>query len=411
MYPRLRFPRLRQFANLPHMPLLTADKIHNGKQWLPEYTVIETKDDGEIVAIHSSAPGEALYDNARHFEGALVPGFVNAHCHMELSHLKGAIPEHTMLVNFLKQIPAIRNNYTEEQKAAARYEGYEAMWRNGIAAVGDIANTADTLDIRALGKMHVHTFVECFGFNHAHAPTAFNRSLPVWEAYEAQPAAGVRLRQSMTPHAPYSVSPALFRLLDQHQPSALLSIHNQESPEEDRFYQKKEGGMLLLLQTLGIDPEEFQPSGKSSLQTYLPWLSPSHPMLFVHNTYTAPADRAFAQQYVPQAWWCLCPNANLYIEHNLPDIPSFVQDGCNICVGTDSLSSNHELNILSELCTIKKYFPQISWETLIGWGTYNSACALQMQEVAGSLTPGTKPRIVQLTGLDTEEKPGLHVVA
>jgi cytosine/adenosine deaminase-related metal-dependent hydrolase len=80
-----------------------------------------------------------------------------------------------------------------------------------------------------------------------------------------------------------------------------------------------------------------------------------------------------------------------------------VKAGVNICVGTDSLASNYELNVLGELLTIKKHYPTLSWETLLGWGTKNGAAALQLTDLVGAIEVGKKPGILQLTHLDSSE--------
>lgn len=379
---------------------ITAQRIHNGVSWLPEGTVIEVSGDGTIVGV-----GKEPHCETVHYEGVLVPGFVNVHCHLELSHMKGVVPEHTGLVPFLMQIPKLRNEFTEQQKAIARHAAFDAMLDNGIVAVGDISNTADTIDLRSQDKMHFYTFVEALGFSDAHASGSFAYALGVYEQLAAQSNGERILRQSMVPHAPYSVSSSLFRLIDAQGSSPLISIHNQESKEEDIFYKNGGGRVPDLLDMFNIDHSSFTPSGKSSLQTYLPWMSTRHPIVFVHNTCTQREDVQFAHQYLTKAYWCLCPNANKYIEDKLPDIDMFIGEGANICVGTDSLSSNHQLCIMSELYTIKEHFPDLSWEVLFSWATHNGAAALQMGEVIGTIEAGKKPGIIHITGLDTGNKP------
>ena len=155
------------------------------------------------------------------------------------------------------------------------------------------------------------------------------------------------------------------------------------------------------MQTLGIDDSFFLPSGKTSLQTYLQWLSASHPFIFVHNTYTHRADIEVAQTLLKNVYWCLCPNANLYIENTLPDIPMLMRECDTICVGTDSLSSNHQLSVLAELQTIKKHYPETNWEDLLRWGTYNGAKALQMDDTVGSIEKGKKPGILHISDMDS----------
>jgi cytosine/adenosine deaminase-related metal-dependent hydrolase len=379
--------------------LLTATKIHDGHSWLPAGAVIETNNDGTVVAIHS----ELSSPDIQFFNGILVPGFVNAHCHLELSHLKGKIEEHTGLIGFLQRVMKLRTEFSDEQlRIAPRHEAFEAMYNNGIVAVGDIANTTDTLDLRAKGQIHFHTFLESLGFTET-PQKQFAHIQDVYDAFAGQQNQTKKLRQSIVPHAPYSVSHVLFGMIDRHNENALISIHNQETPAEDEYYLIKQGGVQTLLHSIGINDDFFRPSGKSSLQTYLGWMSASHPFMFVHNTYTKLPDIETAQTLLPQVSWCLCPNANLYIENTLPDIDMFAAKAQNICIGTDSLSSNHQLCILSELTTIKKHYPSISWETLFTWGTYNGAVALQMQDNIGSIEPGKQPGILHIQNIESHQ--------
>ena len=383
--------------------LITASRIHDGHGWLPEASAISLSDDGTVLEVLPRT------DDAVFYEGVLCPGFVNAHCHLELSHMKGLIPEQTGLIPFLQQVMKTRGGFTPEQLQSARHEAYTTMLENGIVAVGDIANTTDTLDLRALGQLHVRTFVESIGFS-ATPQKQFTYAQQVHDAFAAQQGANSRLGQSIVPHAPYSVSDVLFRLIDKHQPDSIISIHNQESPAEDEYYLLKLGGVQTLLHSLGINDDFFLPSGKSSLQTYLQWLSAEHGFIFVHNTYTKPADIEAVQTLLPEAYWCFCPNANLYIEGRLPNIPMFLQHGVKACVGTDSLASNHQLDILAELVTINKSYPAIGWEALLQWASYNGACALRMQDIVGSIAQGLKPGILQLTDIEGA-KPAVKRVA
>lgn len=385
------------------MPFLTANKIHNGHGWLPDGTVIEVSENGTILSVQSGPNEDAIF-----YEGVLSPGFVNVHCHLELSHMKSVVGEHTGLIPFLKNIPQHRNDFTEEQKKIARHNAHSELLQNGVIAIGDIANTTDSFDLRELGQMHFSTFVESLGFNDAKAPGNFGYAINSYKAYSNQQAKAKRLKQSIVPHAPYSVSSSLFRLIDVHEKGAIISIHNQESIDEDTYYKTKQGGVPELLQLFGIDDSGFVPSGKSSLQTYLKWMSPGHPFIFVHNTCSLKEDVQFAHSMLKEAFWCLCPNANLYIENKLPDINMFISEGANICIGTDSLASNHQLCILSELYTIKKYFPHLHWELLLTWATNNGAHALQMHDIIGSIDVGKTPGIILLKGLNqSDTKPSV----
>ncbi len=388
------------------MGFITADRIHDGHKWLPDRTVIEVGEDGEILAVIDGPVNDAV-----HYEGVICPGFVNVHCHLELSHLHGLVPEHTRLIPFLRSIPRHRNDFTAEQKLEARYQALNDLVSNGVVAVGDIANTAETLGLRAEGKLHFHTFIESIGFIEANAKRSFGFSEATFNEFQAQELSGKIQRQSITPHAPYSVSKALFGLIDCHLEGSLVSIHNQESKEENKFYERKEGAVRELLAGLGIDDSLFEPTGKTSLQSYGGWLLPMHPLILVHNTYSTQEDVVFANSGRNSVYWCLCPNANMYIENTLPDVPMLMANDCMICIGTDSLASNHQLCILSELYTLKEHFPNLSWETLLNWGTYNGAKALQMDNEIGSVEPGKHPGLLLINGLVSGVRPTVTRIA
>lgn len=373
------------------MPFLTARKIHNGHEWLHEGAVIEVAEDGTILNVH-----DGPVDGAVFCEGILAPGFVNAHCHLELSHMKGAIPERTMLIPFLKNVATRRGYVTDEEKREARHRALDQLVENGIVAVGDIANTSDTADLRALGKIHFFTFVEALGFVEANAKKSFGFAEQTFNEFANGTGSRI-LKQAIVPHAPYSVSSSLFKLIDKHSSGSIISIHNQESEEENKYYQTKEGDVCDLLRTLGIDDSYFQPTGKTSLQSYLNWISYGRSMMFVHNTRTTAADIRFADQHLGDVYWCLCPNANLYIENALPDIGLLMSEQAQICIGTDSLASNHQLCILSELHVIKEHNPDIDWGVLLKWATWNGAKALGMEATIGSIEPGKQPGILQIT--------------
>ena len=315
---------------------------------------------------------------------------------MELSHLKGVIEEGNHLVPFLKSVLSDRNRFSEEEKQAAISAAIIAMRDEGIVAVGDIANGIDTLKHRPDSGLHIHTFVESLGFTQENASARFAYSENIYHQFAAQEEKDNLLRQSIVPHAPYSVSFSLFELINNFDKNAILSIHNQETLAEDDFYLTKTGAMLDLHRSLNIDASFFKASGKTSLQSYLPLIDSTHSMLFVHNTFTSLSDIDFLKNAGFDYVLCLCPNANLYIEKQLPPVTLFLQNELPICLGTDSLSSNHQLSIWSEIQTLREHFPEISLETMLTWATYNGAKALKMDHLIGSFEKGKKPGFVAI---------------
>lgn len=376
------------------MKYYSATQIHNGKQWLPEGSIVEMQDDGTVHRILKEEEVSSAIVN--HYDGILCPGFVNAHCHMELSHMKGAIEEGNSLVPFLQSVMLGRNKFSEDDKKTAIVAALTEMKENGIVAVGDIANATDTLEYRPMADFHIHTFVEAIGFSEENLEQRFAWPTNVFHQFKEQKVSkeGQILKQSIVPHAPYSVSEGMFKMIDAFEDESILSIHNEETAAENEFYESKTGQMFELYETLKINASFFKASGKTSLQTYLPLLSSKHPLILVHNTFMNKEDLAVLKESNRDVTLCLCPNANWYIERRMPPIKLFMQSGLPICLGTDSYASNHQLNIWSEIQCLQQHFPELDLEQMLVWATYNGAKALQMESVIGTLEVNKKPGLV-----------------
>lgn len=337
-----------------------------------------------------------------YYSGILVPGFVNAHCHLELSHLKGKIPEKTGLGGFLSAINKLRNLEVESQEAEMEQADFQ-MWNSGVVAVGDVSNSYSSLEIKRNSRIFYHTFVEAFGFHPSRAEKAFAFAEFVESMFRE-----FDLPASVTPHSPYSVSELLFKKIRQNAlvENTILSVHNQESRDERAFFKDGSGGIARHInEILGIDSSHWQPTGKSSLEFLLAFIPQENPLLLVHNTFTSSEDVQFlkSRRNMENTFLVLCPNANLYIENQLPPVLLFQKEKLNICLGTDSLASNPKLSILREMITIQKHFPVITLSDLVEWGCWNGALSLGLTHLFGSLEPGKNPGINLITGADLQQ--------
>lgn len=367
---------------------LAAEDIFDGQRFHGPDRVLILDDAGNVSAL---VPRSWAGEDIKTVEGWLSPGFINTHCHLELSHMKGKVPEHTGLPLFLRTVMEQRQPPTAEILEAAIAAAGEDMQEAGIVAVGDICNTAATLPYKLKSPIHWHSFIECMGFIDAVAHQRLEHSAAVFSQFaeKEQPV-------SLVPHAPYSVSATLFKLLGSMEGNTPVTIHNQECPAEDELYKHKTGGFLDFYQHFGIDISTFAPTGMSSLQSYLPYFSHVSSMLLVHNTYTTDMDIRFANSRPQEIFWCLCPNANMYIENRLPDIPAFLQLGARMTLGTDSLASNHQLSIWEEIKTIQAHYPHIPLVNIMQWATINGAQALGIADLYGTFEKGKKPGVVQI---------------
>lgn len=365
---------------------LHAEKLFTGQEMLEHHTLV-VSDDGTVQEIIKDAADAELLN------GTLCPGFINAHCHLELSHMKGYIPEGTGLVDFVFKVITERH-FDKEVMIAAIEQAEREMIDNGIVAVGDICNNPITLLQKLKKNIYYHNFIEASGFVPAVVPERFKRSADLFNAY-AELYKTPQGSNSIVPHAPYSVADILFGRIVSFPGNQLLTMHNQEAPEENELFQNKTGDFLRLYEKMKIDDSNFVASGTTSLQACLPYFFPQQTLILVHNVVTTEADLEYVKNNkTPQLYFCLCPNANLYITGMLPPVDLFIKNNCNIVLGTDSLASNHQLSILAEINTLKKNFPHVSYEQMLAWATSNGAKALGISDKFGSFEQGKQPGIL-----------------
>jgi len=368
---------------------VTAQKIHTVCGESLENHVIVTDDHGKILAIQPIQEHDPA--SVMHLQGEIVPGFINAHCHLELSHMKGLVHTGTGLLPFLQSVVKFRH-FPEEviQEAIRKNDAF--MYEQGIAAVGDISNKVDTFATKSLSKMKYYTFVEFFDLlQEARAQDTWNQ---YFDVYQQAPHEGGH-RRSCVPHAPYSMSKQLFSMLKEAGISdGTVSIHNQETAEENEFFLTGKGGFPAFYKVFDLDISAFEPTGRRSIHYALPYMDPLQKTLFVHNTTCILEDLQAAFEWSDKTYWVSCPNANLYIENSLPNYQVFLDAGARVCLGTDSLTSNWKLSILEEMKTIQKYQSYVPFETLLKWATLNGAEALGFEDELGSIAPGKKPGLI-----------------
>jgi aminodeoxyfutalosine deaminase len=269
------------------------------------------------------------------------------------------------------------------------------MYDNGIVAVGDIGNTADTAATKSKSKIRWQNFVEVLSFTDEKAEENMSHYTQVAQNLETQlQASGIQYRTSLVPHAPYTISPKTFQLINQSTPGQVISMHNQEHPAEDLLYKTGGGEYLKLFKIFGINESPFPVTGKSSVRSVLPYFNNGQTIFLVHNTFMPEEDIIWANEFAAanglKLVYCLCVNANLYIENKTPVIENFIKHNCHIVLGTDSYSSNWQLSIVKEIQAIRQHFPQLSLETVLQWATSSGAKALQWDDELGSFEKGKK---------------------
>lgn len=370
---------------------LTSPPLKNG--------IVSVDENGVIVDIVDTNGQLPELERLEHHSGIIVPGFINAHCHLELSHLQGKLSEKNGMGGFLGEINLLRSIPEEDMLIAARKSDRD-MYRQGIVAVGDISNSSLTTSVKSSSPIDYFSFVETFGFHPSRASMAMDIALLIWYRFNDE-----GLKASIVPHSPYSVSKELFeeiRNLDDSM-SSILSIHNQESLAENEFFKTGKGPLRQhIVENVGIDASHWKPTGKNSLESFLPMIAENKKLLLIHNTFTTAADINMLKKLrrTDNVFIVFCPNSNLFIENSLPPVEMLMAEGLNICLGTDSLASNHQLSILSEMVTLHHHFPNIELSELLTWACRNGAKALEMDQKLGTLEVGKKPGLVLIKGAD-----------
>jgi len=278
------------------------------------------------------------------------------------------------------------------------------MLNSGIVALGDICNTSDSGAAKQAKLLSYYNFIEILGWAPEQAASRYETGKKLAAAFIDMGLDENHL--SLNPHAPYSVSDRLWNLMKQDFKDKTITIHNQESAAENEYFTSGTGDLVRMYSQLKMDTSHFKVPGSRSLPHILSRLQDARQILLVHNTYTDETDLTEIRSLNKKLFLCLCPNANLYIENRLPDIPLFRKHNSLIVLGTDSLASNHHLSILEEMKTIKKAFPYISTPEMLVWATSNGAKALAFEDNLGDFTRGKKPGVVLLENITDGEITG-----
>ncbi len=362
---------------------ITSDPIKNG--------VVATNEAGKIEKLGTKSDFGDI--DVISYEGVIIPGLINTHCHLELSHMKGICQTGTTLIPFIQDV--VKQREVDQDIIKEHIAAYDQkMWEVGIQAVGDISNKVDTAEQKDNSPITYYTFVEMFDFMHA------PMTRQVIENYRAvfrdQSDKGHN-KKSLVPHAPYSVSPQLFDFINKANPeSRTISIHNQETLDENLLFLDGSGEFKEFFGAFGVTLEDYEPSGKTSIHYTLENLSPQDKNIFVHNTLSTEEDIKAAHNWSENIYWATCPNANLYIENKLPYYKNFINQKAKMTIGTDSIMSNWQLCVWSEIKTISQYQSYVPLTELLQWATINGAEALGYQDIFGSLEVGKSPGLVHI---------------
>ena len=359
---------------------------------------VEVEDDGTVIrtGVCEDPTREPVF-----LEGAVVPGFVNAHCHIELSYLKGQFRKGTGMAGFIDQINELRDNKSPEEKVRDLTEAMDSLWAQGVVAMADISNCADSFAVKARHPMYTRTFLEVFGTE----PEDCDAVMEEVRKLKAV-ADGFGIDAAPTPHACYTMSPQLLTAVSvEGLKSGFLSFHSEETEEEEEMLKSGSGKMWENRVHAGMSVPSV--TGKSSLLYFIDRLLAGRPapfdehILLVHECCMDQEGIDAVKAVMNHPFVAVCPLSNLFIHNTLPPIELMRRNALKICVGTDSLSSNDDLNIVDELYCLQRNFPEVPLGELLTWASRNGAEFLGKSEF-GTLEPGKRPGLVHIGKLDAD---------
>lgn len=375
------------------MRLISAHYVYTNSGPPLKRPIISTEDDGTIINIETTS-GEL---NERHslefYNGIIVPGFVNCHCHIELSWMKGKIPEGTGLGGFLTNLNSVRNNLPEDILQPVK-EADSIMAREGVVICADICNTSLTFGIKKKSIIKYVNLLEVYGIDSTKAAKRLEEIMEVASIAEDE-----KLNWQLVPHSVYSVSIPLFRLImEKMRSNSITSVHFLETEDEVTMLYDHSGALMDAYKKV-LSPSSEMKTVRDHPAAILEEITQSGNLLLVHNTFISREVIKKLRQR-NNIYYCLCPNSNNYIGGNIAPAGMLAEEKCNIVIGTDSLASNNGLSIISELKRLQENFPERGLEEFIRWATINGAMALGEDKNAGSIEPGKKPGLVLIENAD-----------
>ena len=333
--------------------------------------------------------------------GVLLPGLVNAHCHLELSYLRGKIARRDGFVPWVEAVVSARGTVPAAAMQAAAEAGIADLIGHGTVAVADVSNTlAPVAALRASG-LRALVLHELLGWDPARARSIMESALA-----RIAPLGDRRVSIRLAAHAPHSVSPQLLALLVERGGPA--GIHLAESPDEVAFLREGDGAWGAFLDRRGLGHVAFDPPGVSPV-AYADAAGALHPgLIAAHCVQAGAADRELlARRGVHVA---LCPRSNANLGVGIPPLPELLEAGVNVCVGTDSLASVDSLDVLDDLAALHRAFPEVPARTLLRMATLNGARALGIADL-GAIAPGMADALAYAPAEATVSDPEAFLVS
>lgn len=353
-------------------------------------------DIGQLERIKNQNPNSSI----KKLDGAILPGFINAHTHLELSGMHNSI-EFTKngMSNWLHRLNDVFANYTTLEHKYDTLQACRSLTKYGTVAVGDISNTGISIECLMRENISGTVFLEYLDGLGEEIKKDEAHFCKLWNVNNSS-----NITISLSPHALYSTSSQLIRKLQLINKNAhrISTIHWKESLEEVDFVEKKTGNITGLMER--IWPTINKKYG-NSIMNYDEYASKyfNNNQILVHCVHSSMEEINLIKKTRTKV--ILCPRSNMNISGKLPPIREFEKMEVNYALATDSLASVQDLDIRNEVKYIRESFPEISYESLLKSITINPAEILNLSESYGRIKINSNPKLIYIEKFETKDNP------
>ncbi|HSA08839.1 MAG TPA: amidohydrolase family protein [Candidatus Paceibacterota bacterium] len=329
---------------------------------------------------------------------ALMPGLVNAHCHLDYTDMAGQFPPPKVFSDWLKLITEAKAGWSRADYAKSWRKGARMLLRTGTTTVADIEAVPQLLPaVWKATPLRVFSFLEMIGIKGHRRPQEIVREAVTRVASLKHS----RCRGGLSPHAPYSTMPELMRLSARtaRQHRWPLTTHVAESALEYEMFARGCGQMFDWLQRSGRDMSDC---GRGSPVQHLESCGAlSGNLLAVHANYLGRSDATLLARR--QVHVVHCPRCHFYFDHGPFPLRRLLRAGVNVCLGTDSLASVYKarrqrvkLSLFEEMRALAKREPWLPPRRVLHMATMDGARALGMSGQIGELAAGSLADLIAI---------------
>ena len=356
--------------------------------------IVVVNAENKIVDVIDPAKVDYNIQDIIKYSGSILPGFINTHCHLELSYLENQIQKKSGFGNFLETMIQERKKEKDEKKIKEKIrEAISRSKSNGIVAIGDICNGLDSFGEKKSEKeITFVNFIEIVGISQKNNEELLENAKKMKRQFSQVG------RSYIVPHSLYSVNTCLLKNIGDLQ-EGISTIHHYETEEEALFLREKRGEIKTVYEKNTI---RFSDIVHQNTLPYLEHAKTGNKLL-VHNGYMPlEIEKEIAQ--TKNIFLCICPRSNKYVTGKFPNVSKLSKSECILTLGTDSLATNTNFDIVSEIKTIKNEWKESTFDELVKWATLNSAKALGIDSQFGSFEKEKTPGGLQVENFEETEK-------